>query len=121
VAGFFDPAAAWGIEAHTSHFGETLALYRVGSGPYLVIPVMGPSTVRDAVGEIVDGLIRPDTWLLTPGTRLVVSAGGGFISYEVHRERLDALRDTSIDFYAALRSAYLMDRDARIQALRESD
>jgi len=121
VAGFFDPAAAWGIEAHSSHFGETLALYRVGSGPYLVIPVMGPSTVRDAFGEIVDGLIRPDTWLLTPGTRLIVSAAGGFVSYQVHRKRMDALRDTSVDFYAALRSAYLMDRDARIRALRSSD
>ena len=121
VAGFFDPATAWGIGAHTSHFGETLAIYRVGSGPYLVVPVMGPSTVRDAFGEIVDGLIRPDTWLLTPGTRLVISAGGGFISYEVHRERLDALRDTSVDFYVALRSAYLMDRDARIRALLDPD
>lgn len=121
VAGFFDLATAWGIEAHTSDFGETLAVYRVGSGPYLVIPVMGPSTVRDAFGEIIDGLIRPDTWLLTPGTRLIVSASGGFISYQVHRERMDALRDTSVDFYAALRSAYLMDRDARIQALLDPD
>jgi phospholipid-binding lipoprotein MlaA len=117
VAGFFDPATAWGIEGHVSDFGETLAVYRVGSGPYLVIPVMGPSTVRDAFGELVDGLMRPDTWLLTPGTRLVISASDGFTSYEIQRERLDALRDTSVDFYAALRSAYLMDRDARIQAL----
>jgi phospholipid-binding lipoprotein MlaA len=121
VAGLFDPAAAWGIDRHTSDFGETLAVYRVGSGPYLVIPVMGPSTVRDAIGGIVDGLIRPDTWLLTPGTRLVISASDGFTSYEIERERLDALRDTSVDFYAALRSAYLMDRDARVRALFEPD
>jgi phospholipid-binding lipoprotein MlaA len=117
VAGLFDPAAAWGIVRHTSDFGETLAVYRVGSGPYLVIPVMGPSTVRDAVGGIVDGLIRPDTWLLTPGTRLVISATDGFTNYDIERERLDALRDTSVDFYAAMRSAYLMDRDARIREL----
>jgi phospholipid-binding lipoprotein MlaA len=121
VAGFFDPAAAWGLEGHSSDFGETLGVYRVGSGPYLVIPLMGPSTVRDAVGEVVDGLIRPDTWLLTPGTRLVISASDGFTSYEIHRVRLDALRDTSVDFYAALRSAYLLDRDARIQELLGTD
>ena len=121
LVGVFDPATAWGIEGHTSDFGETLAVYRVGSGPYLVIPVMGPSTVRDALGGIVDGLIRPDTWLLTPGTRLVISASDGFTSYEIERERLGALRDTSVDFYAALRSAYLMDRDARVRALFEPD
>ena len=121
VAGLFDPAAAWGIERHTSDFGETLAVYKIGSGPYLVIPVMGPSTVRDAIGGIVDGLIRPDTWLLTPGTRLVISASDGFTTYDIERERLDALRNTSVDFYAALRSAYLMDRDARVRGLFDSD
>jgi ABC-type transporter lipoprotein component MlaA len=82
---------------------------------------MGPSTARDAIGELVDGILRPDTWLLSPGPRLVMAAGGGFTSYEIERERLDALRATSVDFYAALRSAYLMDRDARIQAVLGSD
>ena len=112
-----NPATAWGIEGHTSDFGETLAVYRLGSGPYFVIPVMGPSTVRDAFGQVVDAALRPDTWLLTPGARLAISASDGFTSYEMERERLDLLRDTSVDFYAALRSAYLMDRDARIQEL----
>jgi phospholipid-binding lipoprotein MlaA len=117
VGGLFDPATAWGLEGHTSDFGETLAVYRVGSGPYIIIPMMGPSTVRDAFGELVDGVMRPDTWLLSPGARLVVAATDGFTSYEIERERLDALRRTSVDFYAALRSAYLMDRDARIQTV----
>jgi phospholipid-binding lipoprotein MlaA len=121
VAGLFDPATAWGIDRHASDFGGTLAVYRVGSGPYIVIPVMGPSTLRDAIGGVIDGLIRPDTWLLTPGTRLVISASDGFTNYGIERARMDALRDTSVDFYAALRSAYLMDRDARIEALIASD
>ena len=46
VGGLFDPATAWGLEAHTSGFGGTLAVYRVPSGPYLVMPIMGPSTAR---------------------------------------------------------------------------
>jgi len=50
-----------------------------------------------------------------------MAAGGGFTTYDIERERLDALRDTSVDFYAALRSAYLLDRDARIQLLFASD
>ncbi len=50
-----------------------------------------------------------------------MAAGSGFTTYDIERERLDALRDTSVDFYAALRSAYLMDRDARIELLLASD
>jgi len=121
VGGLFDPAAAWGLEPHTSGFGGTLGVYRVPSGPYLVMPIMGPSTARDAVGGLVDGIMRPDTWLLAATPRLVMAAGGGFTTYEIERERLDARRDTSGDFYAALRSAYLLDRDARIQLLFASD
>jgi phospholipid-binding lipoprotein MlaA len=121
VGGLFDPAAAWGLEPHTSGFGETLAVYRVPSGPYLVMPIMGPSTARDAVGGLVDGIMRPDTWLLAAAPRLVMAAGSGFTTYDIERERLDALRTTSVDFYAALRSAYLMDRDARIQLLIAAD
>jgi phospholipid-binding lipoprotein MlaA len=121
VGGLFDPATAWGLEAHTSGFGGTLAVYRVGSGPYLVMPLMGPSTARDAVGGLVDGILRPDTWLLAAGPRLVMAAGTGFTTYDMERERFVALRDTSVDFYAALRSAYLLDRDARIELLLVSD
>jgi phospholipid-binding lipoprotein MlaA len=121
VGGLFDPAAAWGLELHASGFGGTLAVYRVPSGPYLVMPIMGPSTARDAVGGLVDGIMRPDTWLLAATPRLVMAAGSGFTTYDIERERLDALRDTSVDFYAALRSAYLMDRDARIQLLLAAD
>ena len=117
VGGLFDPATAWGLEAHTSGFGGTLAVYRVPSGPYLVMPIMGPSTARDAVGGLVDGVMRPDTWLLAATPRLIMAAGGGFSTYDIERERLDALRTTSVDFYAALRSAYLLDRDARIEIL----
>ena len=121
VGGLFDPAAAWGLEPHTSGFGETLAVYRVPSGPYLVMPIMGPSTARDAVGGLVDGIMRPDTWLLAAAPRLVMAAGSGFTTYDIERERLDALRTTSVDFYAALRSAYLLDRDARIEMLIAAD
>jgi phospholipid-binding lipoprotein MlaA len=121
VGGLFDPAAAWGLESHTSGFGETLAVYRVPSGPYLVMPIMGPSTARDAVGGLVDGIMRPDTWLLAAAPRLVMAAGSGFTTYDIERERLDALRTTSVDFYAALRSAYLLDRDARIEMLIAAD
>src|SRR5439155_26460868 len=54
VAGFFDPATDWGLEAHWEDFGQTLGWWGLGSGPYLVLPILGPSTVRDGAGMIVD-------------------------------------------------------------------
>lgn len=116
IVGIFDPAGFVGLEATTTDFGETLGVYRIGSGPYLVIPVLGPSTLRDALGEIVDTALRPDTWLLPAGQQMILGAGSGLATYDIERVRLDALRETSVDFYAALRGAYLMDRDALIEA-----
>lgn len=119
VVGLFDPAEGWGLAGHRNGFGDTLASYGVEGGPYLVIPVLGPSTARDLVGEVVDAALRPDTWLLSVGPRLALSTGSGLATYDLERERLDALRATSADFYAALRSAYLLERAARVREVRE--
>lgn len=118
VGGMFDVAAEMGIPSHDTDFGETLGRWGAGSGTYLVLPLLGPSTARDTLGEIVDRGLRPEAWLLGAFPQLVLTGGGGLASYDIQAERLEALRATSIDFYAALRSAYLMDRDARIEALR---
>jgi len=118
LAGLFDPAGAWGIPPHQSDFGVTLGVYGVGSGPYLVAPLLGPSSTRDLVGNLVDGLLRPDTWLLGAGSQFVLATGGGLSSYELHSRQLDELRKSSVDFYATLRSAYTMDRASRVKELR---
>lgn len=118
LLGFFDPAAAMGIEIHHTDFGETLAVWGMPSGSYFVIPVLGPSTARDAFGQIVDAALHPAIWFASPVQQLVIRTSGGLSEYDVERERLDALRSTSVDFYAAIRSAYLMDRDARVAERR---
>jgi phospholipid-binding lipoprotein MlaA len=58
LAGFFDPATKLGLDRHPEDFGKTLGYYGVSSGPYLVLPVLGPSSVRDTTGVAVDGGIR---------------------------------------------------------------
>jgi ABC-type transporter lipoprotein component MlaA len=60
VAGALDPATPWGFERRHADFGQTLFSYGVGSGPYLVIPLLGPSTARGTIGRIFDGLLRVD-------------------------------------------------------------
>jgi phospholipid-binding lipoprotein MlaA len=118
VGGLIDVAVEMGIPRHDTDFGETLGRWGAGSGSYVMLPVLGPSTARDTLGEIVDRGLRPEAWLLGAFPQLVLTGGGGLASYDIQAERLEALRATSIDFYAALRSAYLMDRDAQIEALR---
>jgi phospholipid-binding lipoprotein MlaA len=118
VAGFFDPAGWLGIARHRSDFGQTLGVWCVPSGAYLVLPLLGPTTARDSVGTLIDFVLRPDFWLLGPAPALLIYGGDQFVTYDMERERLAALRGTSVDFYAALRSAYLMDRDAFVTARR---
>jgi phospholipid-binding lipoprotein MlaA len=118
LAGFFDPAEKIGLEEHHTDFGQTLALYGVPSGPYMVLPVLGPTTVRDGSGYVVDFLFQPTTYVL-PGLTLFIYASiqqgsTGLAARDAYAEQLDALEASSVDFYAGLRSAYYQDRVAAI-------
>lgn len=119
VGGLFDPATGMGLEEHRTDFGETLAVAGIGSGPFLILPVLGPTTVRDGVGTVVDFFFRPTTYV-TFGTDQLIYAGleaggGGFAIREEHNEGLKALRASSIDYYAALRNAYFQSRTAELR------
>ena len=121
LAGLFDPATKLGITGHSNDFGETLALCGVPSGPYLILPALGPTTARDGTGYVVDLLFQPMTYLLTPLPTLLfytsIQQGSvGLASMDAHRAELHALETSSVDFYATLRSAYYQDRVAAIQA-----
>ena len=135
VAGFMD-VADWnlGVKGHESDFGQTLALAGVPTGPYLMLPILGPNNARDTVGYVVDFLFRPTTYLITPGGQVLLSGfinpGGEFLftvffegstelaeglaTREASGEALAALERSSIDYYAALRSAYYQNRTALI-------
>jgi phospholipid-binding lipoprotein MlaA len=93
-----------------------MAVYGTPAGSYVVIPILGPSTARDTFGELVDALLHPAVWFASPAQQVVIRTSGGISQYDVEKQRLDALRATSVDFYAAIRGAYLMDRDAKVDA-----
>jgi phospholipid-binding lipoprotein MlaA len=117
-AGFFDPATSLGLERHSADFGQTLARTGgFGSGPYLVVPLLGPTTVRDGLGTIVDIALQPAIYLLGPAPLVVASVQEGTVGLtmrEKHGDDLKRLEQASLDYYAALRSAYYQDRMAKL-------
>jgi ABC-type transporter lipoprotein component MlaA len=94
MGGLFDAGRAAGWERHSADFGQTLALAGVTRGPYIMIPVLGPSTVRDGFGRIVDNLLQPLTYILGPSQILIaatLSSGSGLAYREKYAEKLEAL------------------------------
>jgi phospholipid-binding lipoprotein MlaA len=122
VAGVSDVASDWKLPPHQSDFGETLAVWGVGEGPYLQLPALGPSTLRDAVGTAVGMAFDP---LSLSGVQALTYLGYARTGAEYvdtrssHIEDLDDLEQNSLDFYASLRSVYLQHRRAEIEKARQ--
>jgi len=116
--GLFDPGSEVGWEQHPADFGETLGMFGVPSGPYLVVPLLGPSTVRDGAGDLVDRAFDPLTYLFGVGDLIYIGGSSGFVTREENAKALAALRDSSVDYYAAMRSAFTQNRESRIAELR---
>ena len=101
---------------HEEDFGQTLGAHGSGPGFYLVLPVLGPSTARDATGRIVDWALSPTTHI-DGTTTFSISTGGLDGVRRRHRAlgRLEQLEADSVDFYARMRSLYTQRRDMRIE------
>ena len=115
--GLVDAAAAAGLPSHSEDFGQTLAVWGARPGAYIMLPVLGPSTVRDTVGLAVDTTLHPATWLMWDLD--VIERSSPILAYTVsaHEAYLDeaqALRSTSPDFYATVRDIYAQRRAADI-------
>ncbi|RMF09833.1 MAG: VacJ family lipoprotein [Alphaproteobacteria bacterium] len=125
VGGIFDPAAEWGIEKHKEDFGETLAVWGVGEGFYLVLPFLGPSNPRDFAGLMVEFVADPTSLYLDHEDLEEVGYARTALEVIDFRERnletIDDLKANSTDFYAALRSAYRQNRAFRISNGRSSE
>lgn len=118
LGGLIDLASDIGLEPQRADFGQTLYLYGVGSGPYLMLPFSGPATLRDAVAQRVDGLLDPSSYLLSFPTSLFGSGGRALVKREALGDQLDDLRANAIDFYSLVRSLYVQNR---MSFLREAD
>lgn len=120
VLGIMDVAKPMGIPGHDADFGQTLGVWGVGPGPYLVLPLFGPSNPRDGVGLAVDFTADPWGWYLQDRNLTWVTwvrFGADAISQrEAYLDFVDDLKRTSLDYYATMRSLTRQRRDALIHA-----
>ena len=125
TAGLGDPASAFGLMHRDEDFGQTLAVHGIGDGPYLVLPLLGLSNGRDAVGLVVEVLTDPIGMLGHSDVRDRIQLGrtamAGINFRDENFERIDDLRENSIDFYATARSIYRQHRAAVISNGEMSD
>lgn len=111
--GFADPARRLGLSAEEENFGTTLGYYGIPSGPYLVLPIFGPSTFRDAVGIVVDGQARPQKYLLEDHDGLYW-ADQSLRGIDARSQILDIEDVLQGDKYAAIRDIYLQRKNFAI-------
>lgn len=110
IAGFLDPASSAGLQQHYNDFGQTLGRYGFSPGPFLMIPLIGPSDVRDGIGIGADRFTKVTNYVLDTGPAI-----GEFVAEAVDtRYRLlstEAVLDESYDKYAFIRNAFLQRRE----------
>ncbi len=115
--GFFDPADAMGIERHDEDFAQTLGAWGVASGPYLMLPFLGPLPPRDTAGFVVDIFTDPMTYILWDHRAANLALYGTDMVDQRHQviDEFDELEKSSVDYYAAIRSLYRQRMDDQIR------
>jgi phospholipid-binding lipoprotein MlaA len=113
IGGLVDLASREGLPQQSGDFGQTLFVWGVGEGPYMVRPYWGPTTARDAVGNTVDLFCDPVGLMF--GTQLAVAITTTSLDTVVRLGQLKQAEDASIDFYSFLRSSYYQTRRAELR------
>ena len=117
LAGFVDAAGYMGVPYHQEDFGQTLAVWGAGPGPYMVVPILGPSNPRDLAGKLVDTAFNPLTWILLDNPveqRLAPTAAQLIVGRDAILDDYAYLRKTSPDLYASVRDIYGQVRQTEI-------
>jgi phospholipid-binding lipoprotein MlaA len=115
VVGLVDFASDWGYQKHKEDFGQTLGVWGVPAGPYVVLPLLGPSTLRDSFAQIgVDVHASPFRYLADPGARNSITAVRLTDSRSRLLDREKALQGIALDQYLCVRDAYMQRRQAQV-------
>jgi len=114
LGGLFDPATPAGLELNDEDFGQTFGKWGVKPGPYLMLPLLGPSTFRDTFGKLADQFTYPVYWLEDDSTRLIIR-GVSLLDMRADLLDLDEQLEQSYDRYAFVRNAWLQRREFQVK------
>ena len=125
ILGFLNPAEKIGLKPHKEDVGQTLGTYGFGPGCYFVLPILGPSTARDALGMIADTFADPFAHVTLREHELFGASGNSLDYYSVRGAsaldfrsdnitNFDSIEKNSLDLYSSLKSIYLQDRENKI-------
>lgn len=116
VVGFFDVAKdAFGIEQKDEDTGQTFGVWGMGPGPYLVLPLLPPLTVRDGIGYAFDAAMTPYTYFIPWWGTFAGTATNTVNERSLNLDRFERVADSTVDLYGAVRNAYLQRRAAAIK------
>ena len=114
IGGLFDPASKVGFDRHDEDFGQTLGKWGVQSGPYLMVPFFGPSTVRDGFGAGVDVFTNPVHYVERDAWRYGLQ-GMDLIDSRARRLPLEDTLNAAYDKYAFIKNAFLQQREYAVK------
>ena len=126
ILGFFNPAEKLGLKPHKEDVGQTLGSYGIGTGCYFVLPIFGPTTVRDSIGMFADTFIDPFAHVTLRENELFGASGNSLDYYSIkgtgavdfrakNDKNFESLEKNSLDLYSSLKSIYLQDRENKIR------
>lgn len=115
VGGLFDPATGFGLERKIEDFGQTLATWGSPSGPYLVLPLLGPSNVRDMAGLLVDIPLSVTPFFVNEYILLGAQVGDTVNERSLFLDEVEEAKEAALDYYVFVRNAYGQRRQALIQ------
>jgi len=125
VLGLIDVAEKIGLEEKEEDYGQTLATWGVGDGFYIVLPLFGPSNLRDTSGMVLTMMTDPiNAYAVSEGESWLVPMRTAINAVDTRSQIIDevnALRDNSVDYYAAVRSSYYQNRKAAINNVDDSE
>lgn len=133
ILGLFNPAEKIGLKPHKEDVGQTLGSYGLGPGCYFVLPILGPTTVRDSFGMLADTFVDPFAHVTIREKELLGASGNRLDYYSIkatsavdfradNDKNLESLEKNSLDLYSSFKSFYLQDRENKIRnSIEDSD
>lgn len=110
-----DIAKQEGFEKSNADLGQTLGVWGVGPGPYLILPFLPPLTVRDAIGYGVDGAMNPLSYFIPVGATFGMRGEDTVNDRSLNLDLYQGFEESTVDFYSGLRNAYLQRRQKLIK------